>query len=82
MKLRYILAGLLAFGFAQTAAAQDALVCNPETLAQVIQEVEAAPADKKEMAMEELEMAKTKMAENDMEACSGHLTNASNTSKS
>lgn len=43
----------------------------------VMEGLGSAPADKKEMAMQEFAMAKEKMEAGMAEECSGHLTKAS-----
>jgi hypothetical protein len=58
-------------------AASHAKACEEETVAMVMEQVEAAPADKKAMAMEEFAMAKEKMEAGMTDDCSGHLTKAS-----
>ncbi len=67
-----------AFAFTASAnAASHAKACDDATVAMVMEGVEKAPADKKEMAMAEFNMAKEKMAAGMADECSGHLTKAS-----
>jgi hypothetical protein len=62
--------------FAAPTFAQGELACDAETYDQIAIAAETAPAEKKDMAMAELDMAKEKMAEGDLAACSVHLNNA------
>lgn len=76
--LRIILATAAAgFLFAGAASAQDMMKCDDATMDMVMAEVEKAPADKKEMAMKEFEMAKEKMEGNMADDCAMHLEAAS-----
>lgn len=67
-----------AFGLFLTAGAQadEMKACDDATMMMVTEMVEEtadASAETKAMAMEELEMAKTAMADSKMEECSMHL---------
>jgi hypothetical protein len=76
--LRIILATAAAgFLFAGPAGAMDMMKCDDATMSMVMAEVDKAPADKKEMAMKEFEMAKEKMAGNMADDCAMHLEAAS-----
>jgi hypothetical protein len=57
-------------------AAAHAKACDEETMSMVMESVEGAEGDKKEMAMQEFAMAKEKMEAGMAEECSGHLTKA------
>ncbi|MEM1377051.1 MAG: hypothetical protein AAGG69_06650 [Pseudomonadota bacterium] len=61
--------------------AHAAKVCDDDTVAMVMEQVEGAPSDKKEMAMAEFTMAKEKMKAGMTDECSGHLTKASELSE-
>ncbi len=74
-KLAISIATLVAISSATSA--QEMKACDDETFAMVMDQVEAAADDKKEMAMEELNMAKEKMAANMSKECSAHLEKAS-----
>lgn len=67
---------LSAFATSANAAAH-AKACDDETVSMVMEAVEAAPEDKKAMAMEEFAMAKEKMEAGMSDECSEHLTKAS-----
>ena len=59
------------------AQAQEMMKCDDATVEMVMKEVEGAPADKKEMAMSEFNMAKEKMQGGMTEDCVMHLEAAS-----
>ena len=75
--LKFVLAATVSsFAFGAVAQADEMKACDDATFKMVMTEVEAAtdaPADKKEMAMKELEMAKMAMADSKMDECSMHL---------
>ncbi len=73
-------AAIATVAFAGAASAQEMKKCDDAAVSMVMKEVEGAPADKKEMAMAELTMAKEKMAGGMAEDCSKHLDAASKAS--
>lgn len=77
---KILIAGVFAVSFSGFASAADMKECNDETFSMVMKQVEEAPAEKKEMAMAELAMAKEKMAASMSKDCSMHLENASKAS--
>ena len=66
--------------YSSAAFSQEMKACDDKTFEMVMMEVEKAPADKKEMAMMELNMAKEKMAAKMTKECSDHLEKASKAS--
>lgn len=78
MKLLKFIIVVLSTTFTGMVFAQEAKLCDLETFALVLDEVDNAPDEKKELAIAELKMAKEKLIAEDKEACSTHLTNASN----
>jgi hypothetical protein len=79
--IKFVLAAVVStVAFAGIANAEEMKACDEATMTMVMKEVEAAPADKKEMAMTEFNMAKEKMAGGMAEDCSKHLTAASKAS--
>ncbi|MGB8814600.1 MAG: hypothetical protein WCC57_15590 [Paracoccaceae bacterium] len=75
MKL-VLAAAVSSFAFAAVAQADEMKACDDATFKMVMTDVEAAtdaPADRKAMAMKELDMAKMAMADKKMEECSMHL---------
>ena len=72
---------MTAFATGGAHAAAHAKACDDDTVAMVMKGLENAPADKKEMAMSEFNMAKEKMAAGMADECSGHLTKAADLSK-
>ena len=73
-------AAIAAMTLSGAAQAQEMKKCDQATFDMVMKEVEMAPADKKDMAMSELNMAKEKMDANMTDDCSMHLENASKAS--
>ncbi len=73
-------AAVATVAFSGVAGAQEMKKCDDSTFAMVMKEVEAAPADKKEMAMAALTMAKEKMTAGMAEDCSKQLDAASKAS--
>lgn len=66
-------AAIAAFAFVGPANAAETVACDDASVTMVMGLVEAAPAEKKEMAMAELTMAKEKMAAGMADECSKHL---------
>jgi len=77
---RVLLAGVAATFFSSAAFAQEMMMCDDKTFEKVTMEVEAAPADKKKMAKEQLMMAKEKMDAKMTKECSELLEKASKAS--
>ena len=80
MIVKTITAGLAVLFLSGTAYSQEMKMCDDKTFEMVRMEVEKAPADKKEMAMAELMMAKEKMEGKMTKECSTHLEKASKAS--
>ena len=75
-----LLAGVAVTFFSGASFAQEMKMCDDKTFEMVKMEVDAAPEDKKKMAMMELSMAKEKMDAKMTKECSDHLEKASKAS--
>lgn len=78
MKLSGITIVALTTALTGMSFAGDTKVCNKSNFIQVLGQVKEASAEKKDKAIEELQLAKDKMIAGDPDACAVHLTNASN----
>ena len=64
--------------FASQATAQAIKACDEDTLKMVSDQVAAASEAVQEAALSEMSLAQLRLSEGDLDACSMHLTNASN----
>ena len=64
--------------FASQATAQAVKACNEDTMKMVSDQVDVASEAVKEAALSEMSLAQLRLSEGDVDACSMHLTNASN----
>ena len=81
MKTYLCAAAVLALALSAPAFAQDAMMkCDDAMMMKMQTEMDAmTDADKKKMAMEHMDMAKTAMKDNKMDDCTMHMGNASKT---
>jgi hypothetical protein len=68
----------LTTGVSGAVFAQEQKDCDIGTFSEVLAEVDKTTGDKRDVAIDELQLAKDKFLDDDKEGCALHLTNAFN----